>query len=111
MDLISGAPGINLFKAFEVDGGREYLKDSATGWNQCHGGYETEVARLVRIHGTPTWTDLPHDELVKASVRDGKVFLLLEGAGYGKAKILFRLKKGNLELNLPPVYIDLKKVT
>jgi len=111
MDLISGAPGINLFKTVEADGGREYLKDSAIGWNQYHDGYEIEVARLVRIHGTPTWTDLPNDELVKASARDGKVFLLLEGAGYGKAKILFRLKKGDLELDLPPVYIDLKKVT
>jgi len=101
----SGDPQVTLFQPVETDGGRQYLKDEAVGYNQLQGNFGQE---LCRIAGTATvdiprraWGILPEDKVVH---------LLLEGVSEGDAELIFELWKNGTKLcSFPSIYLRLSK--
>jgi hypothetical protein len=101
----SGDPRFTFFQPVESDGGKQYLKDEATGSSQLQGSYGQE---LCRVAGTSSveiprraWETLPSDKVVH---------LLFEGAKAGDAELIFEIwKDGEKVCDLPTVHIVLKK--
>jgi hypothetical protein len=101
----SGDPRFTFFQPVESDGGKQYLKDEATGSSQLQGSYGQE---LCRVAGTSSveiprraWETLPSNKVVH---------LLFEGAKAGDAELIFEIwKDGEKVCDLPTVHIVLKK--
>jgi hypothetical protein len=105
IDADSGTPKVNLFQPVESDGGREFLKDEATGYNQLQGIYGQELCKVTGSGSVEVprraWESLPSDKVVH---------LLFEGAKEGDGKLIFELwKDGAKVCDLPPVILRLRK--
>jgi hypothetical protein len=105
IDADSGTPKVNLFQPVESDGGREFLKDEATGYNQLQGIYGQELCKVTGSSSVEVprraWETLPSDKVVH---------LLFEGAKEGDGKLIFELwKDGAKVCDLPPVILRLRK--
>lgn len=97
---------IILYQPVEIDGGRQYLKDEATGYNQLQGDYGKELCRVGSSSvDVPrrAWENLPSNKVMH---------LLFEGLNRGEGKIVFELwKDGGKICDLPSVDLLLKKAT
>jgi hypothetical protein len=101
----SGSPQVNLFKSVESDGGRLYLKNDTTGYNQIQLTYGQE---LCRVYG-PTSVSLPPRTIFPLPA-DMVVHLLFEGVREGDGKLVIEVWKASEKLcDLPPVHLRLKK--
>ena len=99
-----GEPVINLYQPVETDGGREYLKNEATGHNQLQGFHGLELCQVTSAPSVVprrAWETLPADEVVH---------LLFEGAEEGDGRLIFELwRNGEKVCDLPEVYLRLRK--
>jgi hypothetical protein len=100
----AGSPVINLYQPVETDGGREYLKDENTGYNQLQGIYGQQLCQITSaaiVVPRRAWETLPTDKVVH---------LLFEGATEGNGKLIFEIwKDGEKKCDLPSVHLNLKK--
>ncbi len=100
----AGSPVINLYQPVETDGGREYLKDENTGYNQLQGIYGQQLCQVTSaaiVVPRRAWETLPTDKVVH---------LLFEGATEGNGKLIFEIwKDGEKKCDLPSVHLNLKK--
>jgi Alpha/beta hydrolase of unknown function (DUF900) len=104
IDADSGTPKVNLFQPVETDGGREFLKDEATGYNQLQGIYGQELCKVTGSSSVEVprraWENLPADKVVH---------LLFEGVREGDGKMVFELWKDGVKLlDLPPIHLQLR---
>ena len=98
--------GIILYQPVETSGGRQYLKDEGTGYNQLQGDYGNELCR-VGISSTEVprrgWETLGADKVIH---------FLFEGLNKGDGKLIFELwKDGEKVCDLPAVDLLLKKAS
>jgi len=104
METNAGTPAVNLYQPVESDGGREYLKDEDTGYNQLQGVYGQELCKVTStaiVVPRRAWETLPSDKVVH---------LLFEGAREGDGKLVFEIwKDGEKMCDLPSVHLSLKK--
>jgi hypothetical protein len=105
MEADAGQPAITLYQPVEEDGGREYLKDEATGYNQLQGDYGVELCRVTGSSSIAiprrAWATLPSDKVVH---------LLFEGASEGDGRLIFEIwKDGAKACDLPEVHLRLRK--
>lgn len=108
IEAISGSPTITLFRAVETDGGLHYLHDDdvynpgATGWNQWHDGYESELCSV----GSAI-VDIPKIAYTSEG-RIGSIRLLFEGKKIGDGKVIIECFKGSSKIaTSQPIYIKL----
>jgi hypothetical protein len=102
-----GSPAIRLYKAVETDGGNQYLQNyGQESWNQIQGEYGTAIG-LVSKGSKFTF---PADFFSGLSLENPCKYLLFEGVGRGKGKLVMRFKKGAAEAEFPPVYLELKDI-
>ena len=104
VEAVNGNPAINLYQPVETDGGREYLKNEDTGYNQLQGIYGQELCKATSTAAVVprrAWETLPSDKVIH---------LLFEGAQEGDGKLIFEIWKDGTKLcDLPPVDLSLKK--
>lgn len=105
IEAYSGTPKVNLFQPVEPDGGREFLKDEATGYKQLQGIYGQELCRVTGPNSVNVprraWESLPFDRVVH---------FLFEGAKEGDGELIFELwKDGQKLFDLPPVILRMRK--
>jgi hypothetical protein len=104
-----GAPGIRVFRAFEPDGGRQYLDDDDTGYNQIQNPYNTGYCEPKAA--SPIALTLSQVSLTNLTESNPYVRLLFEGTSSGKGKLVLNLKKGGQKIGeYPPLYLELKDV-
>jgi Alpha/beta hydrolase of unknown function (DUF900)/Bacterial TSP3 repeat len=103
MESYVGTPKVNLFQPVESDGGREYLKDFAIGYQQIHGIYAMELCKVTG----PTSVEIPRRAWEKLP-SDKTIHLLFEGSNLGNGRLIFELWKNDQKvLDLPPVHLAL----
>lgn len=105
IDADMGTPKVNLFKAVETEGGMEFLKDEATGYNQLQGNYGQELCKVTGSSSVevPRWT---WEYLYGIQ----KLNLLFEGVAEGNGKLVFEVwKDGAKVYELPPIHLMLRK--
>lgn len=96
---------IVLYQPVETDGGRQYLKNKDTGWNQMQGDYGQELCRVgsnANLVPRRAWENLPADKVVH---------ILFEGLSKGDGEIVFELwKNGSKVFEMPSVHLCLRDV-
>jgi len=109
MQRTPAAPGeqpyVTFYQAIETDGGRKYLTDNDTGYNQIQGEYGQWLRGTSGMEiPSRAWRNLPPD---------GICHLLFEcGEVRGPTSIVFSLTRdGSTVLEMPPVYLDIKRIT
>lgn len=104
-----GTPGVRVFRAFEPDGGRLYLEDDGTGYNQIQSPYNTGYCEAKA--GSPVALPLSQVSLTNLTESNPVIHLLFEGTSAGKGKLILNLKKGGQKIGeYPPLYMELKDV-
>ncbi len=86
---VTGTPKIKLFKAYESDGGTQYLKDAPTAASQIAGEFGqpiTSVAGAVAVSPSQTFV-LKKEVFASLTDTQSKAFFLFEGAGIGKGQL------------------------
>ncbi len=102
---VEGNPTINLFRSVEPSGGRQYLTDEDTGYNQTQGIYSSEICS---VENTPEGN---YVNIGTVSPTNDKIHILFEAKSRGKGKLIFELRRaGQVFLELQPVFLDLKNV-
>ncbi|PAW79530.1 MAG: hypothetical protein B9S32_03055 [Verrucomicrobia bacterium Tous-C9LFEB] len=105
----TGTPAVNIYKAFEADGGKQYLEDDANAASQIGSDYKTAVAT---VSGTTTAV-LDKSVFTNLSDTNKNTYFLFEGAGVGKGQlVIVFLKSDGTEMGEGPgVWLNLKTVT
>jgi hypothetical protein len=108
-NVTSGSPAINVYQAYESDGGTGYLNDDTTAGNQIAGTYGTAVAKVT---GTSPIV-LPASLFSSLSSTNAKTYCLFEGAGIGAGELVmvFEDSSGHVIGQGGQVYMSLKTVT
>lgn len=111
-----GDPKITLFKAVEADGGRRYLDDEAVAYTQLDshegpGGAQRDFSHELGVVTKSISCELPPDFVANLSEAQPNKFLLFEGLGSGKGRLVLTIYKGTQKIGeYPPLYMELKDV-
>ena len=104
-----GNPAIKVYKAADADGGRKYLEEDATAISQTTSPYSTAYGLVGK--GTPLTLTLSPITLANLSESQPNLYLLFEGVGAGKGRLVLNLIKGGQKIGeYPPLYNDLMDV-
>jgi hypothetical protein len=96
---VQGNPAVNIFTAFELDGGTKYLTDDEIADNQ-----RLSFATAKVSNGSPYQFD-------PGFFSDGKTkYFIFEGAGVGKGELVLQLKKDGQVIAESSVHLDLKSI-
>lgn len=118
-----GNPAIRIFKAFETDGGREYVEDENVAWQQLDGvqgpGNHNNYSKALGSNAGlvagglagQTIVELPASFFADLSETQPNKYLLFEGYTAGKGRLILTLHKGGQKIGeYPPLYMELKDV-
>ncbi len=119
-----GNPAIRIFKAVGTDGGREYVEDENVASQQLDGiqgpGNHNNYSKALGTHnglvmggyvGQPQAVELPASFFTDLSESQPNKYLLFEGYGIGKGRLILTLHKSNQQIGeYPPLYMELKDV-
>lgn len=103
-----GSPTIKVYRAFETDGGKEYLENDDKASSQISGGFQemkfTVSGNSPVILDSQIFSDL--------SEENSKIYFIVEASGGGAGKLVPIIMKNNEELvKGSSVDVSLKKVT
>jgi len=100
---VTGSPAVNIYKAFEADGGDRYLK--RTDYARIQSSEEPYRTALATLESNSI------QELDSSIFADGQPrYFLFEGAGKGKGELVLQIKQGDQVIAESSVYFDLKDI-
>jgi hypothetical protein len=110
---VTGTPKINLYKAYEADGGDQYLKNPAIAAEQIQNEYDNPIESVggqTTVAPGPTFV-FEKEVFANLSEAQPKTFFIFEGAGEGKGQLKMVILKDGVEIGEGPgVWFDLVNV-
>jgi hypothetical protein len=104
-----GDPTIKVFKAVEADWRPKYLDDESWANQQLQRPYRTALGQVSR--NAPLILPLSRISLTNLTESNPNIYLLFEGVGAGKGRLVLNLLKGGQKVGeFPPVYFDLRDI-
>lgn len=110
---VTGTPKINLYKAYESDGGDQYLRNPAIAAEQIQNEYDNPVESIGgEVTVAPGATFVFKQEIfANLSEAQPKTHFIFEGAGEGKGQLKIVTLKDGMEISEGPgVWFDLVNI-